>query len=61
MGEVKHVTGMCRTAIYATEGFPKAVKLGGRRAVGWPASEVFGWVKETIAESRRESMGASNE
>jgi predicted DNA-binding transcriptional regulator AlpA len=59
LGEVRHTTGLCRTAIYATEGFPKSVKLCGR-SVGWPASEVFAWVKDTIATSRRESAGASN-
>jgi len=58
--EVRHVSGLCNSAIYATPGFPRPVKLGGGRASGWSALEVYAWVRETIAKSRRESAGASN-
>ncbi len=53
--EVRAKTGLCRSALYTTEGFPKSVKLGGRgrRAVAWVKSEVDAWIMSTIAASRR--------
>jgi len=47
-------TGLCRSAVYAMEGFPKPVKLGGR-AVAWVASEVEAWIADTIRTNRGES------
>ena len=56
LGEVKRVTGLCRSAIYECikEGsFPTQVSLGGSRAVGWVASEVNKWVQCQIAATPR--------
>jgi predicted DNA-binding transcriptional regulator AlpA len=67
--DVRAATGLCRSAVYSTAGFPKPVKLGAQggdgaggqgRAVAWVASEVAAWIQATIAASRRESAGASN-
>jgi len=50
--KVMEKTGLCRSAVYAMPGFPKPVKLGGRRAVGWVSTEVDEWIQRTIADSR---------
>lgn len=55
---VREVTGLGITKIYSLVGaeqFPRPVVLararnGQPRAVAWPAHEVFGWVRERIAE-----------
>lgn len=52
--QVMERTGLCRSAVYAMEGFPKPVKLGGR-AVAWVASEVDSWIQKTIQTNRSES------
>lgn len=44
-------TGLSRSAVYASEGFPKPVKIG-NRAVAWVASEVEAWIQETINANR---------
>lgn len=44
-------SGLCRSAVYALEGFPKPVKIGGR-AVAWVESEVEAWIAETIKANR---------
>jgi prophage regulatory protein len=52
--DVKRTTGLSRSTIYfriAQGTFPKPVSLGGR-AVGWLRSEIEGWVKARIDESR---------
>ena len=53
LGEVKRITGLCRSAIYQRikEGsFPSQVPLGeGSRAVGWVASQVYRWVERQIS------------
>jgi len=45
-------TGLCRSAVYSTPGFPKRVKLPGQRAVAWVSTEVDAWIHQTIAASR---------
>jgi len=48
---VVSATGLSRTSIYRamTAGdFPRAVPLG-RRAVGWDAAEVEGWIASRLA------------
>ncbi|GGG72004.1 helix-turn-helix transcriptional regulator [Edaphobacter dinghuensis] len=50
-------TGLSRSAVYASEGFPKPVKIGGR-AVAWLQSEVEAWIAETIRTNRSESSAA---
>lgn len=52
--EVQHVTGISRTHIYrliAAGKFPKPVPLG-TQSVAWLASEVDGWIQDTIAAAR---------
>ena len=44
--QVRQITGLSRSSIYAMEGsqsFPKRMKLG-PRSVGWLESEVLAWV-----------------
>ncbi len=56
--EVLSVTGMATSTLYdaiAREDFPRPVKIG-RRAVGWPESDVTHWLDERKAE--RESAAA---
>jgi predicted DNA-binding transcriptional regulator AlpA len=52
LDQVRAKTGLCRSAVYALEGFPKPIKLGGRRAVAWVSSEIDEWIRKTIAASR---------
>ena len=47
--ETMERTGLCRSAIYGLEGFPRPVKLGSSRAVAWVASEIDAWVDAQIA------------
>lgn len=45
--DVEQLTGLSRSTIYAmiSEGsFPRPVRLG-KRAVGWPASQVEAWLQ----------------
>ena len=54
--EVRQVTGLNRSSIYALESnnhFPKRLKLG-QRSVGWLESEIRNWVAAR-AEQRRPS------
>ena len=41
-------TGLCRSHVYGLEGFPRAVKLGTSRAVGWSETAVDEWIAETL-------------
>jgi prophage regulatory protein len=53
---VQERTGLSRSAIYqgvADKTFPAQVHLG-PRSVGWVESEIDGWIRERVAESRRE-------
>ncbi len=57
---VKARTGLSRSTIYLriSEGtFPKPIKLGGVRAVGWIESEIDQWLSDQIAQSRRVMTG----
>lgn len=52
--EVKARTGLSRSTVYqrvAERTFPPPVNLG-KRAVGWLASEIDGWLAAQIARSR---------
>ena len=53
--EVKTITGISRSNIYLkmAEGtFPKPIKLGGQRAIGWLEHEIDEWVAKQIQQSR---------
>lgn len=55
---VKARCGLSRSSIYArvAQGsFPKQVKLGGPRAVGWVESEIQQWLEQRIAASRTDT------
>jgi prophage regulatory protein len=48
-------SGLSRSALFALQkegAFPKSVKLGGTRAVGWLESEVDEWIDRTFAAPR---------
>jgi prophage regulatory protein len=51
--EVQRVTGLSRTPIYSTPGFPKPVKIGSQ-ASGWVRSEVEAWIAARIADRDRQ-------
>ena len=54
--EVHRITGICRShahALAAENKFPKPIKICGNRASGWVEQEVYDWVEEKIAESRK--------
>jgi prophage regulatory protein len=46
--EVKEITGLSRSSIYADDDFPKAVKIG-PRAVAWVEIEIQDWISARIA------------
>lgn len=53
--DVEARTGLSRSTIYlrmAQGVFPRAISLGGLRAVGWLESEINAWLHERIAASR---------
>lgn len=55
--EVISQTGLSRSAIYqriVADSFPKQFSLGGGRAVGWLESDIQNWIKQRLAESRKE-------
>lgn len=46
--EVIDRTGLCRSSIYqkVIDGqFPKTIKIGGTRSVGWIEAEVSAWIE----------------
>lgn len=47
--EVQELTGLSRTAVYTTPGFPMAVPIG-KRAVAWCELEVRSWMKARLLE-----------
>ena len=52
---VENLTGLARSTIYLriSKGeFPKPVPLG-PRAVGWIEAEIFDWIDQQIAQSRK--------
>ena len=46
--EVKKLTGLSRSTIYADTTFPRAVKIG-ERAVGWVEHEVMDWIDARVS------------
>jgi len=58
LDQVRERTGLCRSAVYGLEGFPRPVKLGTSRAVAWVASEVDTWVDAQIAARHTQPVGA---
>lgn len=51
--KVQEVTGLSRSAIYQTKGFPKPIPLtDSGKCVGWLESEVMEWLQERIAARR---------
>jgi len=48
LNEVREITGLSRSSIYADPQFPKPVKIGSR-AVAWVEAEVRDWAKVRIA------------
>jgi len=51
--QVENRVGLSRSHIYARikEGtFPKQVRLGGKRAVGWVETEIDAWVAARVEE-----------
>lgn len=55
---VKARTGLSRSTIYlriSQGAFPKAVGLGGGRAVGWIEAEIESWLSTQIETRRREN------
>jgi len=58
--EVETRTGLSRSTIYARIAagtFPPPIDLGGGRAVGWLESDIDGWIRQRISESRRDNSG----
>lgn len=56
--EVEARTGLSRSTIYLRMGqgvFPRAISLGGLRAVGWLESEIDAWLHQQIVASRGSS------
>lgn len=54
--QVEVRTGLCRSAIYAAVAagtFPKPIRLGNSRSVGWIESEVSDWIEAQIRISRK--------
>lgn len=56
--EVQELTGLCRSAVYALDDFPRAVKLGGTRASGWFKSEVDAWIESLKATRNSQTVKA---
>ncbi len=53
--EVKSRTGLSRATLYlriAEGSFPKQIRLGGLRAVGWVEDEIEAWLADQIERSR---------
>jgi len=55
--QVTERTTLCRSAILALEGFPKAVRLGPTRARAWVESEVIEWMEQQIAARNNHIAG----
>jgi prophage regulatory protein len=50
--DVKKLTGLSRSTIYANPTFPRSVKIG-ERAVGWVEQEVLAWIDARVATRDR--------
>lgn len=60
LAEVRRITGMGTTFIYArmkSGEFPKQVRIGGR-AARWVESEVQEWSRQRLLEAREEDTAA---
>lgn len=54
--EVVKLTGRCRSSIYqmiADGTFPRSVKLGGTRSIGWFVKDVLAWLYAREKEGHR--------
>ena len=54
--EVEHMTGRGRSDIYsgmADGTFPKNIRIGKKRSVGWIESEIQKWIQDRIEESKK--------
>ena len=47
--DVKRLTGLSRSTIYADCSFPRGVKIG-QRAVGWVEQEVLDWIDARVTQ-----------
>lgn len=57
LSSIKSITGLSRSTIYlriSENKFPKAINLGGGRAVGWLETEIDEWIELQIKRSRKE-------
>lgn len=55
---VQSRTQLSRSTIYlkiSQDAFPKPIRLGEGRAVGWIESEIQDWIEQQIAISRRDA------
>jgi predicted DNA-binding transcriptional regulator AlpA len=48
LDRVKDLTGLSRSAIYATADFPRPLKLGHTNASAWVESEVLDWMRRQV-------------
>ena len=48
LDRVKDLTGLSRSAIYATANFPRPLKLGHTNASAWVESEVLEWMRRQV-------------
>ena len=56
--QVIAITGLPRSTLYlriSERCFPRQIKLGGKKAVGWIESDINDWIEDRISESRNES------
>jgi prophage regulatory protein len=54
--QVKARTGLSRSTIYlriAQGSFPRPVRLGGARAVGWVEAQVDNWIARQVDANRK--------
>lgn len=58
--QVESQTGLSRSTIYARVAentFPRPIKLGNGRAVGWLEAEIETWLQDRINDSRNSDKG----
>lgn len=56
LNAVTEMTGLSRSGIYARiaeNDFPRQIRLG-KRAVGWPLTEIQAWLNQQIEQSRKQ-------
>lgn len=57
--QVEGRTGLPKSSLYALMAkgaFPKPIKIGGARAVGWLDSDIDAWIEAQVSASRGESV-----